>query len=146
MQIKQNTHKDKRNDRLVTVGIWTVVFFFIIVLPLIMLGNSNKQREQRRLENAAKVAQDKQACEDKAPYFKWVERPVNSVCERVKYESRQACIDDGKNGVHRVNLPADEGGGSEVYGVRCLDDGTWETYDPEYEDYKEQQYIQKQYP
>lgn len=142
MQIKQNASKNKRNNILATTGIWAVVFFFIIVLPLIVLSNSNERREQRQAENAAKVAQEKQACEDKAPYFQWTERPVNSVCERVKYESKQACIDDGKDGVHTVNLPADEGGGSDVYGVRCLDDGTWETYDPEYQEYKERQYQQ----
>lgn len=89
---------------------------------------------EKRSHEADRLAKEKTECEGRSPYFEW-----RSGCYRVKYESRQACIDDSKQGVRTVHSPADEGGGSILVGTRCLEDGTWEGYDPLYEEYKERQ-------
>lgn len=66
-------------------------------------------------------------CKAKTPYFEW----KNNKCERVKYESREACIADGKEGTNGD-------GEGESWVTICQDDGTWKAKSTEileYEDY-----------
>lgn len=76
------------------------------------------------------LSQAKNECLAKSPYFQWVGETaiVEGRCDRVKYESQQACIDDGKQQARTIRIPADEGGGSVIVDTRCLEDGTWQAY------------------
>lgn len=69
-------------------------------------------------------------CLLKAPYFGWIAGKYSGgSCSRIKYESRSACIADGREGPI-TNLEAPDG----LY-VRCLNDGSWSAVDAFYEDY-----------
>lgn len=166
MQKQKNQKSSNRTELITTIVVWAVIILtpltimywgniksFFATTPqakceaLIKSSDKNSyctQAGERRSHKADKLAQEKSECLAKSPYFQWTGETaiVEGRCERAKYESRQACIDDGKQGVRSIRLPADEGGGSEIVGTRCLDDGTWEAYDPEYEDYKQQQAIE----
>ena len=96
---------------------------------------------ERRSHSADAIAKEKKECLSKSPYFEWSERP-SGLCKRVRYESREACIDDGKQGTRTIQLPGEDGGGSESVSTRCLEDGTWEAYDPEYESYRQQRIME----
>lgn len=76
---------------------------------------------------ADRLTREKSECLAKSPYFQWIGETVivEGRCERVRYQSRQACIDDGKQGVRTIHLPKDEGGGLVMIDTRCFDDGTW---------------------
>lgn len=70
----------------------------------------------------------KNACQNKAPYFQWNEAEVANQCVRVKYASKSECVADGKQG----SKHDDEGS---MWYTQCLDDGTWKSFDPDYQDY-----------
>ncbi|MFZ1360724.1 MAG: hypothetical protein WAS27_01675 [Candidatus Saccharimonadales bacterium] len=79
----------------------------------------------------SRLVDKKTECISKKSYFKWNE--TTSGCERIKYASKNECIADGREGAKQTPDSM-----SDFY-VRCLDDGTWKAYDPEYEDYKAEQ-------
>ena len=69
-------------------------------------------------------------CLSKAPYFGWIAGKYSGgSCSRIKYESRSACIADGREGLIK-NPEAPDG----LY-IRCLNDGSWDAVDAFYEDY-----------
>jgi hypothetical protein len=76
----------------------------------------------------SKIADKKSECEKKTPYFVWNSQ---NECEREKYESYKACVDDGRQGSFAIE--------GEPYHIRCLEDGTWESFDPDYEDWRAEQ-------
>lgn len=87
----------------------------------------------------------KKDCQTKAPYFQWRDGiyKKDGTCFRVRYQSKQACIDDGRQGSETVKPEQYD----DIY-IRvttCKDDGTWtsRTFDPAYDEYKQRLEAQK---
>lgn len=59
------------------------------------------------------------SCLAKSPYFVWNNK--SSTCERITYESKEACIADGREGAVSYDR--------EYFVTKCNDDGTWTTKD-----------------
>lgn len=87
--------------------------------------NNNDEYCKYDGEKASHSEDTEIACIDKEPYFEY-DSSTNK-CDRVKYASKKACQDDGREESKNFD--------GEIYGSRCLDDGTWELYDAEYESY-----------
>lgn len=152
MKNQKNQKNQKSNSKagmLTTIVVWAVII--LTPLTIIYWGNvksffattpqakcealikaSNKDAYctvagERRSHKADAFAQEKRNCQTRAPYFIWSGETsiVAGHCERVRYESKQACIDDSRQGARTVQLPKDEGGGAVVTDTWCFDDGTW---------------------
>lgn len=147
-----NNQKQNRSKVTATIVVWVAII--LVPLSIIYWGNiqsffaSTPQAKCEALIQSSdkdsycteagvkqskkkdKLSQAKSECLAKSPYFHWVGETaiVEGRCDRAKYESRQACIDDGRQQVGTVQIPADEGGGSVIVDTRCLEDGTWKAY------------------
>jgi hypothetical protein len=144
--------KRTRNQVIITVVVWATIILvplsiiywgniksFFAVTPqakceaLIKSSDSDTYCTEAGVKQSKKkdeLSQAKNECLAKLPYFQWVGETaiVEGRCDRVRYESRQTCIDDGRQQVRTVQIPDDEGGGSVIVDTRCLEDGTWKAY------------------
>lgn len=82
-------------------------------------------------ERQSRMDESRLNCNAQSPYFEW--NNDSETCNRLKYKSKADCIADD-----REKIKSYEG---EAYGIRCENDGTWSTYDPDYEDYLSEQNI-----
>lgn len=147
MHDNHRNNKNKRNtDTIIGIVYWTAIagavmsFFFWNNIEAFFASTPQSKCEAFLSKNndtyckvdgtkGSRTEDIKRSCDQKNPYFIW--ESSTSECKRVQYTSKQECIDSGKEGyVTHEGIP---------FGTRCLDDGTWETYDPDHEDYRIEQ-------
>lgn len=106
---KEYTTKKRWLNILTTVGINLVVIGCVIGVAI---WNTHMNASREKTE----VTQAMYDCQQKAPYFQW----EGSGCKRVSYESKAACIADGRESSRPIDAPRE-------YYVTCQDDGTWKS-------------------